>query len=173
MVAVVTQPDRPSGRGHKLTPTPVKSAALALGLTVYEPLKLKVFADELRALDADVFAVASYGRILPQAVLDLPKTGISFNVHPSLLPLYRGATPLQTAIRDGCTETGVTIMAMDAGMDTGDILVQERTPLQPKETYGELHDRLALLGAQLLGDAIARLLNGTLERTPQSASGTA
>jgi len=171
VVAVVTQPDRPSGRGHKLTPTPVKSAALELGLTVYEPLKLKTFADELRALDADVFAVASYGRILPQSILDLPKSGIAFNVHPSLLPLYRGATPLQSAIRDGRTETGVTIMAMDAGMDTGDVLIQECTRLSEDETYGELHDRLAILGAQRLRDALDALKNSKLQRTPQSATG--
>jgi methionyl-tRNA formyltransferase len=173
VVAVVTQPDRPSGRGHKLTPTPVKRAALKLGLAVYEPLKLKVFADELRALDADVFAVASYGRILPQSILDLPKSGIAFNVHPSLLPLYRGATPLQSAIRDGRTETGVTIMAMDAGMDTGDILNQSCTRLGEDETYGELHDRLANLGAERLREAIAALKNGKLQRTPQSATAIA
>jgi len=171
VVAVVTQPDRPSGRGHKLTPTPVKTVALELGLTVYEPLKLKAFAVELRGLDADVFAVASYGRILPQSVLDLPKSGVAFNVHPSLLPLYRGATPLQSAIRDGRTETGVTIMAMDAGMDTGDILNQSCTRLGEDETYGELHDRLASLGAERLRDAIESLKNGKLQRTPQSAAG--
>jgi methionyl-tRNA formyltransferase len=173
VVAVVTQPDRPSGRGHKLTPTPVKTAALELGLTVYEPLKLKAFADELRALDADVLVVASYGRILPQSILDLPKSGLAFNVHPSLLPLYRGATPLQSVIRDGRTETGVTIMAMDAGMDTGDILNQECTRLSENETYGELHDRLATLGALRLRDAIDALKNSKLQRTPQSATGIA
>ena len=171
MVAVITQPDRPAGRGHKLTPTPVKSAALELGLNVYEPIKLKAFAEELGALGADIFAVASYGRILPQALLDLPKSGIAFNVHPSLLPLYRGATPLQSAIRDGCTQTGVTIIAMDAGMDTGDVLVQERTDLDPSETYGELHDRLAVLGAQCLNDAVDAFRNGTLQRIPQPTLG--
>jgi len=171
VVAVITQPDRPAGRGHKLTPTPVKSAALELGLNVYEPIKLKAFAEELGALGADIFAVASYGRILPQALLDLPKSGIAFNVHPSLLPLYRGATPLQSAIRDGCTQTGVTIIAMDAGMDTGDVLVQERTDLDPSETYGELHDRLAVLGAQCLNDAVDAFRNGTLQRIPQPTLG--
>jgi methionyl-tRNA formyltransferase len=171
VAAVVTQPDRPAGRGHKLVAPPVKTAALALGLAVHAPLRLKAFADELRALDADIFVVASYGRILPAELLDLPRSGIAFNVHPSLLPLYRGATPLQSAIRDGRRETGVTIIAMDAGMDTGDILVQERTPLDSAETYGELHDRLAQRGAELLGASIGRLAAGSLERTPQAQLG--
>ncbi len=170
VVAVVTQPDRPSGRGHKLTATPVKVAALARGLAVFEPLALKPFASELRALAPDVLVVASYGRILPQVILDLPATGIAFNVHPSLLPLYRGATPLQSAIRDGRSETGVTIIAMDVGMDTGDILAAERTPLSATETYGELHDRLARLGADLLGQTITSLVQGRLERRAQATA---
>jgi methionyl-tRNA formyltransferase len=173
VVAVVTQPDRPSGRGHRLAMTPVKAAAVALALPVHVPLRLKPFARELAALEADSLVVASYGRILPQAILDLPRSGIAFNVHPSLLPLYRGATPLQSVIRDGRTLTGVTIIAMDAGMDTGDILLQEPTPLGPLETYGELHDRLASLGAELVVTAIGRLAAGSLERTPQSALGIA
>lgn len=170
---MVTQPDRPAGRGHKLAASPVKTAAEALGLPVHAPLQLKAFAAELRPLGADIFAVASYGRILPQAVLDLPRSGIAFNVHPSLLPLYRGATPLQSAIRDGRSQTGVTIIAMDAGMDTGDILVAEPTELGPGETYGELHDRLAQRGADLLVAGIERLAAGVLERTPQTALGVA
>jgi methionyl-tRNA formyltransferase len=165
VVGVVTQPDRPAGRGHKLVATPVKRAALARALPVFEPERLRPFVEELRALGADVFVVASYGKIVPQALLDL--VPIAFNVHPSLLPLYRGATPLQSAIRDGREETGVTIIAMDAGMDTGDVLLQERTPLGPEETYGELHDRLAERGAALLVDALARREAGTLARTPQ------
>jgi methionyl-tRNA formyltransferase len=171
VVAVVTQPDRPAGRGHKLAAPPVKTAAAALGLPVQAPLRLKPFAADLRALGADIFVVASYGRILPAALLELPRSGIAFNVHPSLLPLYRGATPLQSAIRDGRSETGVTIIAMDAGMDTGDILVQERTLLDSAETYGELHDRLAKRGAELLAAALDRLAAGTLERTPQAQLG--
>lgn len=168
---MVTQPDRPSGRGHKLAPTPVKAAALALGLEVRTPERLRPAAAELALLEPDIIAVASYGRILPQAILDLPRSGIAFNVHPSLLPLYRGATPLQSAIRDGRRETGVTIIAMDAGMDTGDILLQERTPLGVAETGGELHDRLAVRGAALLAAAVGRLADGTLERRPQAAFG--
>jgi methionyl-tRNA formyltransferase len=169
VVGVVTQPDRPAGRGHKLTPTPVKAFARERGLAVFEPLKLRAFAADLAALAPDVLAVASYGRIVPQAILDVPARGIAFNVHPSLLPLYRGATPLQTAIRDGATETGVTIIAMDAGMDTGDILVQERTRLDPGETYGALHDRLAKRGAALLIEALDAFERGTLVRIPQAS----
>jgi len=165
VVAVVTQPDRPAGRGHKLAATPMKRAAQARGLRVLTPEKLKPFADEARSLAADAFVVASYGKIVPQALLDA--VPIAFNVHPSLLPLYRGATPLQSAIRDGRTETGITIIAMDAGMDTGDVLVQERAPIGPDETYGELHDRLARRGAELALDAVDRFANGKLSRTPQ------
>jgi len=124
------------------------------------------FVAEARATGADAFVVASYGKIVPQALLDV--VPIAFNVHPSLLPLYRGATPLQTAIRDGRAETGVTIIAMDKGMDTGDVLLQERTPIGPTETYGELHDRLAARGAELVVEAVERHANGTLERRPQS-----
>jgi methionyl-tRNA formyltransferase len=166
VAGVVTQPDRPAGRGHKLVATPVKRAAEARGLRVFEPEKLKPFVDESRALGADAFVVASYGKIVPQALLDV--VPIAFNVHPSLLPLYRGATPLQSAIRDGRKETGVTIIAMNAGMDTGDVLLQERTPIGPAETYGELHDRLAQRGAELAVDALDRYANDTLTRDPQS-----
>ena len=160
VVGVVTQPDRPAGRGHKLVATPVKRAAEALGLRVLTPEKLKPFVEEARALGADAFVVASYGKIVPQALLDL--VPIAFNVHPSMLPLYRGATPLQSAIRDGRSETGVTIIAMDAGMDTGDVLLQERAPIGPSETYGELHDRLAKRGAEMAVEALERHENGTL-----------
>jgi methionyl-tRNA formyltransferase len=171
VAAVVTQPDRPAGRGQKVAPSPVNTLAQELGLCVHTPARLRAFAVELEALGADIFIVASYGQILPQPVLDLPRSGIAFNVHPSLLPLYRGATPLQSAIRDGRSETGVTIIAMDAGMDTGDILIQERTALSATETYAELHDRLAWRGADLLMAAIDKLSAGTLERTPQAARG--
>jgi methionyl-tRNA formyltransferase len=162
----VTQPDRPAGRGHKLVATPVKRAAQARGLRVLTPEKLRPFVEEARALGADAFVVASYGKIVPQALLDV--VPVAFNVHPSLLPLYRGATPLQSAIRDGRTETGMTIIAMDAGMDTGDVLLQERTPIGPAETYGELHDRLAKCSAEMAVEALDRYANGTLERKPQS-----
>ncbi len=169
VIGVVTQPDRPAGRGKKVVATAVKTAALARGLRVFTPERLKPFVEEARAFGSDAFVVASYGRIVPQALLDA--VPIAFNVHPSLLPLYRGATPLQSAIRDGRTETGVTIIAMDAGMDTGDVLLQERTPLGSSETYGELHDRLAVMGAGMLVEALDRYGRGALVRTPQNASG--
>jgi methionyl-tRNA formyltransferase len=166
VAGVVTQPDRPAGRGHKLQPTPVKAAALALSLRVYEPSKLKEFAKEIAREPFDLFALASYGRILPQALLDLPKLG-ALNVHPSLLPKYRGATPIQTALRNGDTETGVTLMLMDAGMDTGDIVLQERVTIELDDTYGTLHDRLALYGGELLGEALDLAAKGPLPRRPQ------
>jgi methionyl-tRNA formyltransferase len=150
VVAVVTQPDRPAGRGHQLTPTPVKIAATALGIPVLTPVKLRAFAAELAPLAPACCIVASYGRIIPQALLDAVPWW--FNIHPSMLPLYRGATPLQSVIRDGRTVTAVSIIAMDAGMDTGDLLAQtEPLEIGAGETYGELHDRLAALGALLLG----------------------
>jgi methionyl-tRNA formyltransferase len=145
----------------------VKRAAEARGLRVLTPEKLKPVVDDVRALGGEAFVVASYGKIVPQVLLDA--VPIAFNVHPSMLPLYRGATPLQSAIRDGRTETGVTIIAMDAGMDTGDVLLQERTPIGATETYGELHDRLAKRGAEMAVEAVDRYANGTLMRTAQAA----
>lgn len=159
MQAAVTQPDRPAGRGQKLTPTPVKRAAKALGIPVHEPQNLRAFAAGLLQSDYDLFALASYGKILPQQLLDVPRVG-ALNVHPSLLPAYRGATPLQSALRDGATQTGVSIMLMDAGMDTGPLLLQSPEPIEPDDTYGSLHDRLAERGAQLLVEAIRALAAG-------------
>jgi methionyl-tRNA formyltransferase len=163
---VVTQPDRPSGRGLRLTPSPVKTAAMALGLRIYEPERLGAFAREIEGERFDLFALASYGRILPRALLDLPRLG-ALNVHPSLLPNYRGATPIQTALRNGETRTGVSVMLMDAGMDTGEIACQETVAIEPGETYGELHDRLAAIGADLLGRTIDRAARGQLTHEPQ------
>jgi len=167
---VVTQPDRPSGRGHRLQPTPVKRAALDLGLATLEPLRLRETVDALRACAADIFALASYGKIVPQTVLDLPPLG-ALNVHPSLLPLYRGATPLQAQLRDGVRQGGVTVMLMDAGLDTGDIVLQSPSAIGSQETYGELHDRFAALGAQMLGEVLALAARGPLPRTPQASLG--
>lgn len=166
LAGVVTQPDRPAGRGHKLRPTPVKTAALEMGVRVYEPKSLREFARYHQGDNFDLFVLASYGRILPQELLDLPKLG-ALNVHPSLLPKYRGATPIQTALRNGDEETGVTIMLMDAGMDTGDIVLQERTPIDPDERYGELHERLAHFGAQALSHAIDLARSGYITHSPQ------
>ncbi|MDQ2992350.1 MAG: methionyl-tRNA formyltransferase [Candidatus Eremiobacteraeota bacterium] len=167
LLGVVTQPDRPSGRGQRLHPTPVKAAALELGLTVYEPVKLRAFCEEMMGESFDLFGLASYGRILPQALLDLPRLG-ALNVHPSLLPKYRGATPIQSALRNGEQVTGVSIMLMDAGMDTGEIALQERVPISRDDDYGSLHDRLAGVGAKMLGKAIAAAADGTLLHAPQS-----
>ena len=137
-----------------------------MGVTVHEPSNLREFASSIAGEGYDLFALASYGKILPQALLDVPRLG-AFNVHPSLLPKYRGATPLQSVLRDGANETGVTIMLMDAGMDTGDIVLQERTPIRPDETYGELHDRLAVFGAQALRHAIDLAESGYISHEPQ------
>lgn len=171
LAAVVTQPDRRAGRGQRLTPSPVKRAALALGLRVVEPLRLRPLAEEFARDAIDLIALASYGRILPSALLALPRLG-ALNVHPSLLPKYRGATPIQSAILNGDKETGVSIMLMDAGLDTGAIVLQERVAIDPSETYGELHDRLAMVGAELLGEAIDLAARGTLAGTPQTGEPT-
>jgi methionyl-tRNA formyltransferase len=167
LAGVVTQPDRPAGRGQRLAPSAVKSAAAKLGLRVYEPVNLRDFTAEIAAEPFDLFALASYGRILPRELIELPRLG-ALNVHPSLLPKYRGATPIQSAIVNGDRETGVTIMLMDAGMDTGDVVLQDCTAIAACETYGELHDRLALLGADLLARAIDLAQHGVLAHRPQS-----
>lgn len=142
-----------------------------MGLRVYEPVSLRDFSATLSNDDLALFVLASYGKILPAALLAVPKLG-ALNVHPSLLPLYRGATPLQSALRDGARETGVTLMLMDAGMDTGDIVLQEKTPIAGAETYGELHDRLAELGARLLGRTLEAAAAGTLVAKPQRGEST-
>ncbi|GAC1305085.1 MAG: methionyl-tRNA formyltransferase [Vulcanimicrobiaceae bacterium] len=164
---VVTQPDRPAGRGQRLQPTPVKLAARDAGIATIEPATMRAAIGSLRAIDADLYAVASYGKIVPQAILDLPRLG-ALNVHPSLLPRYRGATPLQSQLRDGVTLGGVTIIAMDAGMDTGDIVLRAERTIGPSETYGQLHDRFALLGAELLAEACDLERDGRATRTPQA-----
>ncbi len=167
VAAVVTQPDRPAGRGQQLSATPVKLAAQTLGIPVLTPVNLRAFAAELQALAPGRCVVASYGRIVPQALLDI--VPLWLNIHPSLLPLYRGATPIQSAIRDGRTVTAVSIIAMDAGMDTGDLLAQtEPLAIGSDETYGELHDRLADIGAELLADVLAADARGESFRNPQS-----
>lgn len=140
---------------------------MELGIPVFEPASLRAFAPEHANESYDLFVLASYGKILPQALLDIPKLG-SLNVHPSLLPKYRGATPIQTVLLEGEEETGVTIMLMDAGMDTGDVVLQERTPIAPDERYGELHDRLAAFGAQALSHALDLARSGHIPHRPQS-----
>jgi methionyl-tRNA formyltransferase len=163
----ITQPDRPAGRGKKLASTPVKVAALAADVPVLTPERLRDFRPQLQAYQPDVCIVASYGRIVPQALLDA--VPLWLNLHPSALPLYRGATPIQSVIRDGRTTTAISVIAMDAGMDTGDILVQTAAlPIAADETYGALHDRLAQLGGELVMDVLRDLEAGRLTRTPQT-----
>lgn len=171
IVGVYTQPDKPKNRGMKLTPSPVKVTALAHDLPVYQPATLKngEALEQLKALAPDLIAVAAYGKILPQDILDLPKLGC-INVHSSLLPKYRGAAPIHWAILKGEKETGVTIMHMAAGLDTGDMILSRATPIDPDETVEQLHDRLAQIGADLLSEAVVRLADGTAPRIPQDDS---
>ncbi len=170
VIAVVTQPDRPKGRQLRLLPSPVKQTALELDLPVLQPQRARSpeFLQELKSLQPDLIVVAAYGQILPQALLDLPSFGC-LNVHTSLLPKYRGAAPIQWAILDGESETGVTIMKMDSGLDTGDILTQETTPISATDNSQTLHDRLARMGAQLLSDTIPAYVSGGITPRKQPA----
>lgn len=168
--AVFTQPDKPNGRKMKLLPSPVKKCAIQHGITVYQPQSLRRGEDAVQALSTlreiapDVIVVAAYGQILPKEILELPRYGC-INVHASLLPKYRGAAPIQHCILGGEQETGVTIMQMAEGLDTGDMLLKGAIPIGENETASELHDRLAALGAELAVQALEGLANGTL--TPE------
>ncbi|WP_371183810.1 methionyl-tRNA formyltransferase [Xanthomonas sacchari] len=161
VVAVYTQPDRPAGRGRGLTPSPVKLEAVARGIPVLQPQTLRSpeTLQALRALQPDLIVVVAYGLILPKAVLAIPTHGC-WNVHASLLPRWRGAAPIQRAIEAGDSETGVCLMQMEAGLDTGPVLLSQRTPIGADETGGQLHDRLAALGAQVLADGLGLLRAG-------------
>jgi methionyl-tRNA formyltransferase len=172
VVAVVTQPDRPKGRNLKLQPSPVKALALRANLPVLQPERARdeTFIQALRELAPDFVAVVAYGQILPKSILDLPRFGC-FNVHTSLLPKYRGAAPIQRAVLGGESETGVTIMKMDVGLDTGDILIQEKTPIAAEDDSQTLHDRLAQMGAQALLAAIREHVAGNLSPRPQPTEG--
>ncbi|MDB6087927.1 MAG: Methionyl-tRNA formyltransferase [Gammaproteobacteria bacterium] len=172
VVGVLTQPDRPKGRGRQIAASPVKTAALAHGIPVSQPQSLKAEADrvELAAWRPDVLVVVAYGLILPRAVLALPRFGC-INIHASLLPRWRGAAPIQRAILAGDTETGVTIMLMDVGLDTGPMLLQERVPITASDTGGSLHDRLAALGASALLEGLDKHAAGTLAAVPQPSEG--
>ncbi|MGG4616385.1 methionyl-tRNA formyltransferase, partial [Pseudomonas aeruginosa] len=163
IVAVYTQPDRPAGRGQKLMPSAVKSLALEHGLPVMQPQSLRnaEAQAELAALRADLMVVVAYGLILPQAVLDIPRLGC-INSHASLLPRWRGAAPIQRAMEAGDAESGVTVMQMEAGLDTGPMLLKVSTPISAADTGGSLHDRLAALGPKAVVEAIAGLAAGTL-----------
>jgi methionyl-tRNA formyltransferase len=172
VVGVLTQPDRPAGRGRDVRASPIKREAVARGLPLAQPPTLKGEASlaELRAWEPDVLVVVAYGLILPQAVLDVPRFGC-LNIHASLLPRWRGAAPIQRAILAGDTQTGVTIMQLDAGLDTGPILLQRPVEIGAREHAGALHDRLALLGAEALLEALAGLEAGTLQAHAQPATG--
>jgi methionyl-tRNA formyltransferase len=168
---VVTQPDRPQGRGLQVSVSPVKRAAERLGLAVLQPRRVRAetFLQQARDINPDALALAAFGQIIPQALLDLPPFG-PINVHGSLLPAYRGASPIQYAILNGEAETGVTTMWMDATLDTGDILLRRAVPIDPEDTTGTLTPKLAELGGELLLETLERLEAGTCHRTPQDHS---
>jgi len=167
VIAAYTQPDRPAGRGRGLTPPPVKLEAIARGIPVLQPESLKSAESQqaLRALAPDVMIVVAYGLILPRAVLEIPRYGC-WNVHASLLPRWRGAAPIQRAIEAGDAETGVCLMQMDAGLDTGPVLLRQSMPIAEDDTGGRLHDRLSALGAQVLSDGLG-LLRAGIRPVPQ------
>ena len=171
VIAVYTQPDRPAGRGHKLMPSPVKQLAVEHGIAVYQPATLRApeAQAELAALQPDLMVVVAYGLILPQVVLDTPRLGC-INSHASLLPRWRGAAPIQRAVQAGDDESGVTVMQMEAGLDTGPMLLKVSTPIAPSDTGGSLHDRLAALGSQAVIQAVDALAAGTLTGEVQDDS---
>lgn len=169
LVGVYTQPDRPKGRGKKLAASPVKELALEHDIPVFQPerLRRKEAVATLRELAPELIVVVAYGQILPKSVLDIPRFGC-INVHASLLPKYRGAAPINKAITEGETETGVTTMHMDVGLDTGDMLIKRSLVIGPDETAGQVHDRLALLGREAMEETLRQLCAGTLTPQPQN-----
>lgn len=171
IVGVVTQPDRPKGRGRVVSSTPVKVFAIENGLEVFQPLKAKdvSFIEKIAQIDPDLLVVVAYGQILPQSLLDIPGFG-AINVHASLLPKYRGAAPIQWAIICGEHQTGITTIKMEAGLDTGDILMQSKVAIREDDTAKSLHDRLAEEGAKVLMETISRLKEGSLKPIPQNHS---
>jgi len=171
VVAVCTQPDRPSGRGYKLTPSAVKTLALTHNLPVLQPETLRIgeakeIRAQLRGYNADIFVVAAYGLLLPKGVLEMPRLGC-VNIHGSLLPKYRGAAPIHAALLNGDETTGVTIMHMDTGLDTGDMILKKELAIAPDERFESLYSRMAQLGATALMESLTMLENGTATRTPQ------
>lgn len=174
IVGVVTNPDRPKGRGMKMIASPVKEYALENGLDVYQPEKVKnneEFIEKIKVLNPDIICVVAYGKILPKEILQIPKYGC-INVHASILPQYRGAAPIQWAVLNGDKQTGVTTMYMDVGMDTGDIILVEKTDIGEEETTGELWDRLSKMGGKLLAKTLKQIEEGTAPRQKQSANFT-
>lgn len=173
LIGIYTQPDRPKGRGKQLAVPPVKELALNHGIPVFQPVKLRApeAAADLEDLAPDLIVVVAYGQILPKRVLDIPRLGC-INVHASLLPKYRGAAPINKAIMEGETETGITTMLMDEGLDTGDMLVKRQLAIGPDETAGELHDRLAQLGRETMEETLRQLCAGELAPEQQDESRT-
>ena len=174
IIGVVTNIDKPKGRGMKMVASPVKEYAIEKNLQVYQPIKVRnnpEFLEEVKKLNPDLICVVAYGKILPQELLDIPKYGC-VNVHGSLLPEYRGAAPIQWAVLNGDKKTGVTTMFMNAGMDTGDIILKEEVEIGEDETTGELWDRLKTIGANLLIKTVKEIENGTATRTKQPEEGT-
>ena len=169
---VVSQPDKPKGRGHAMVPTPVKAVAEELGIPVFQPVKIREAKDVLEKTEADVCVVAAFGQIIPASILHMKKYGC-INVHASLLPKYRGAAPIQWAVIDGEKESGVTIMQMDEGLDTGDMLAKAIVPLDEKETGGSLFDKLSEAGGRLCVEALAKLEKGEIIPEKQGESPTA
>ncbi|HEY2573767.1 MAG TPA: methionyl-tRNA formyltransferase [Verrucomicrobiaceae bacterium] len=169
VVAVVTQPDKPAGRGRQWIPSRIKTSALEAGVPVLQPEKMRDVVAQLREFAAEAFVVVAFGKILPRALLDVPSKAC-LNIHASLLPRHRGASPIQAAIREGDVQTGITIMWMDEGLDTGDVLLMEATDIAPDETGGTLHDRLALIAPACLMRALEGIQAGNAPRTPQDAS---
>ena len=169
LVGVVTQPDKPVGREQRIEAPPIKTAIAERKLPVLQPKRIKNAVEEIRALHPDVIVVMAYGQILPRAILEVPRSAC-LNLHASLLPRHRGAAPIQAAIVAGDRETGISVMYMDEGLDTGDVLLQNRIAIAPGETGGSLHDRLAEIAPAALSDALAQLANGTAPRTPQDSS---
>ncbi|MGE0083176.1 MAG: methionyl-tRNA formyltransferase [Desulfococcaceae bacterium] len=169
VLLVVTQPDRPKGRGRKMLPPPVKECALSLGYEVIQPESVRTpeFVQRIRELKPDIFAVVAFGQILPQNLLDIPCIA-AVNIHASLLPRYRGAAPIQRAVINGEKETGVTTMRMDAGMDTGDILLMEKTEIFSEDTSASLHDRLSVMGAELVLKTLEKFRTGEIQPIPQN-----
>lgn len=174
IIGVVTNIDKPKGRGMKMVASPVKEYAIEKNLQVYQPVKVRnnpEFLEEVKKLNPDLICVVAYGKILPQELLDIPKYGC-VNVHGSLLPEYRGAAPIQWAVLNGDKKTGVTTMFMNAGMDTGDMILKEEVEIGDDETTGELWDRLKMIGANLLIKTVKEIENGTATRTKQPEEGT-
>ena len=175
ILGVVTNPDKPKGRGMKMMASPVKEFAIEKNIKIYQPLKVKnniEFIQEIKDLNPDIICVVAYGKILPKEILEIPKLGC-INVHGSLLPRYRGAAPIQWAILNGDKTTGITTMYMDIGMDTGDMILKTEIPLDPKETGGSLHDKLAEAGAKLCVETLKCLEDKTATWEPQGESTTA